>query len=78
MAELVAAVDYAEKTGASNPYWSWDQDTRREFREYHSAMHTTATAPTTSWNEDEENDNDDGFCEYPESEEIFASQQPRW
>jgi DNA excision repair protein ERCC-5 len=36
-------------------------------------FHTTATAPTTSWNEDEENDNDDGFCEYPESEEIFAS-----
>ena len=47
MAELVAAVEYAEKVGGVNPYWGWDADTRREFREYHSAMHSGKATPPT-------------------------------
>ena len=47
MAELVAAVEYAEKVGGVNPFWGWDQDTRRLFREYHSAMNSDKTTPPT-------------------------------
>ena len=47
MAELVAAVEYAEKVGAVNPFWGWDQDTRRLFREYHKAMHSDKATPPT-------------------------------
>ena len=47
MADLVAAVEHAETHGSVNPYWSWDADTRREYREFHSAKHAATHTNTT-------------------------------
>ena len=46
MADLVAAVEHAETHGSVNPYWSWDADTRREYREFHSAKHAATHTNT--------------------------------
>ena len=36
--DLVDAVEYAKEEGSKNPYWTWDQSRRDEFKNYRAAL----------------------------------------
>ena len=36
--DLVDAVEYAKQEGSKNPYWTWDQARRDEFKNYRAAL----------------------------------------
>ena len=36
--DLVDAVEYAKQEGSKNPYWTWDQSRRDEFKNYRAAL----------------------------------------
>ena len=36
--DLVDAVEYAKEEGSKNPYWTWDQARRDEFKSYRAAL----------------------------------------
>ena len=73
--DLVDAVNFAKKEGSNNPYWSWDQSRRDEFKSYRAALRAQEEEEQKHAYE-ERDDDDDGDDGNNNLDDILASSSP--
>ena len=56
--DLVDAVEYAKEEGSKNPYWTWDQSRRDEFKSYRAALRAQEHEQQHAIHEDRDEDVD--------------------
>ena len=60
--DLVDAVEYAKEEGSKNPYWTWDQSRRDEFKNHRAALRAQEEQQHAIHAEgDEDGDEQDGL-----------------